>query len=54
VIFGVPDAAELLAHVSDRVELTAVSERSIRAVTHMDVGEPDIDTAVSAIADALS
>jgi threonine aldolase len=54
VIFGVPDAAELLARVSDRVELTAVSERSIRAVTHMDVGERDIDSAVSAIADALS
>jgi threonine aldolase len=54
VIFGVPDAAELLARVSDRVELTAVSARSIRAVTHMDVGEGDIDTAVSAIADALS
>jgi threonine aldolase len=54
VIFGVPDAAELLARVSDRVELTAVSERSIRAVTHMDVGERDIDTAVSAIANALS
>jgi threonine aldolase len=54
VIFGVPDAAELLARVTDRVELTAVSERSIRAVTHMDVGEHDIDTAVAAIADALS
>jgi threonine aldolase len=53
VIFGVPDAAELLARVSDRVELTAVSERSIRAVTHMDVGERDIDIAVAAIADAL-
>jgi threonine aldolase len=54
VIFGVPDATELIDRVSERVELTAVSERSIRAVTHMDVGERDIDTAVSAIADALS
>jgi threonine aldolase len=54
VIFGVPNAAELLARVSDRVELTAVSERSIRAVTHMDVGERDVDIAVAAIADALS
>ncbi len=54
VIFGVPDAAELIARVADRVELTAVSERSIRAVTHMDVGPSDIDTAVAAIADALS
>jgi threonine aldolase len=53
VIFGVPDATELIDRVSDRVELTAVSERSIRAVTHMDVGERDIDTAVSAIADTL-
>lgn len=54
VIFGVPDAAALIARVADRVELTAVSERSIRAVTHMDVGEREIDIAVAAIADALS
>ncbi len=53
VIFGVDDAAALVARVADRVELQAVDARRIRAVTHLDVGREDVQRALDAVARAL-
>jgi threonine aldolase len=54
VIFGVPNPQALVAALAGEVELsTADGGRRIRAVTHMDVNESDIETALSKIKDAL-
>jgi threonine aldolase len=54
VIFGVPDPRGLIAALAGEVELsTADGGRRVRAVTHMDVNQPDIDTALVKIAAAL-
>jgi threonine aldolase len=53
IVFGVPDAGQLLAAVADDVELNLVDARTIRAVTHMDVDEAGVRRALDAIAAAL-
>jgi threonine aldolase len=54
VIFGVPDPRGLVASLAGDVELsTADGGRRVRAVTHMDVSRPEIDVALTKIADAL-
>jgi threonine aldolase len=55
VIFGVPDAAGLIAGLAGQVELSGpVGPNKVRAVTHMDVSRADIDLALAKIADALN
>jgi threonine aldolase len=53
VIFEVDDAPRLVARLADRVELVAIDEQRVRAVTHLDVSRSDIDTALEALAVAL-
>lgn len=53
VIFSVTDAPGLVQSVAGDVELQAVDERRIRAVTHLDVGPPEIEQALVAIRQAL-
>jgi threonine aldolase len=53
VVFAVPDARTLVGAVSEHVELTAVDQRRVRAVTHLDVDAEAIDRALAAIAAAL-
>ena len=52
VIFEVDDARALVERVADRVEL-GLDRRRVRAVTHLDITTPEIERAVSAIADAV-
>lgn len=49
VVFAVPDARRLVASLADRVELNVVDGRHVRAVTHMDVDEADIERALQMI-----
>jgi threonine aldolase len=54
VIFGVPDPRRLIAALAGEVELsTADGGRRVRAVTHMDVDQADIEAALTKIAAAL-
>jgi threonine aldolase len=54
VIFGVPDAAGLIAELAGQVELSGpVGPNKVRAVTHMDVSRGDIDEALTGIAKAV-
>jgi threonine aldolase len=54
VIFGVPDPRGLIAALAGEVELsTADGGRRVRAVTHMDVNQADIEAALTKIAAAL-
>ena len=53
VIFAVEDAPALVARLAERVELVAIGQRHVRAVTHLDVSRRDIDTALEAIAELL-
>jgi threonine aldolase len=54
VIFGVEDAPRLVERLADRVDLGAVDAHRVRAVTHLDVTDTDVDSALSALSDALS
>jgi threonine aldolase len=53
VVFAVEDAPGLVAQVAERVELFAIDQRHLRAVTHLDVTRADIDGALAALAAAL-
>jgi threonine aldolase len=53
VVFAVPDARALVGAVSEQVELTAIDQRRVRAVTHLDIDAQAIDRALTAIAAAL-
>jgi threonine aldolase len=53
VVFAVPDARALVDSVRDQVELTAIDQQRIRAVTHLDVDTDAIDRALTAIAAEL-
>ncbi len=53
VIFEVDDAPALVEGLADRVELQAIDDPCVRAVTHLDVSRADIDAALSIFADAL-
>jgi threonine aldolase len=54
VIFEVRDARSLVAQVADRVELQAMDERRVRAVTHLDVDREDVERALEVIAKQLT
>jgi threonine aldolase len=54
VIFEVPDAPSLVAHLADRVELQAMDARRVRAVTHLDVRREDVERALVALAEQLA
>jgi threonine aldolase len=53
VIFAVPDAPGLVARLAAEVELQALDAGRVRAVTHLDVGDDDIDRAAVAIRRAI-
>ena len=53
VIFEVDDAPGLVQRVAADVELQAVDQRRVRAVTHLDVGADDMTQSVAAIERAL-
>ncbi len=53
VIFEVADAPALVEGLAERMELQAIDDRRVRAVTHLDVSRADIDAALSIFADAL-
>jgi threonine aldolase len=53
IIFLVPDARRLVQRLADQVELQALDSRRVRAVTHLDVGDDDIERAALAIRDAM-
>jgi threonine aldolase len=53
VIFEVEDAPALVETLADRVELSAVDARRVRAVTHLDVSRADVEKALSALAEEL-
>jgi len=53
VIFGVEDAPKLVAQLAERVELVAIGNEHVRAVTHLDVSHGDIEEALEAIAELL-
>ena len=53
VIFEVPDAPEVVRRVADEVELQAVDDHRVRAVTHLDIGPADVQTALAALRRAL-
>jgi threonine aldolase len=53
VIFEVEDARALVEGIADRVELQAIDDRHVRAVTHLDLTRADVDAALSIFADAL-
>jgi threonine aldolase len=53
VIFGVADAREVVRTLADRVELQVVDAHHVRAVTHLDIGPPEVERALSAFADVL-
>jgi len=54
VVFGVEDAPALVERLADRVELSALDARRVRAVTHLDVSREDIERALAAFAETLS
>jgi threonine aldolase len=53
VIFEVEDAPSLVARLAERVELGALDAHRVRAVTHLDVGDADIEHALEALAAEL-
>jgi threonine aldolase len=53
VLFSVDDARGLVKRLADRVELQAFDAHTVRAVTHLDVGRPEVELALAAIADEL-
>ena len=53
VIFEVEDGPGLVQRLADRVELQVVDRRHVRAVTHLDVGEGEIERALEAFAEEL-
>jgi threonine aldolase len=53
VIFAVEDAPALAARLADRVELSVMGPRTLRAVCHLDVDAADVDSALEAIAAEL-
>ena len=53
VIFEVDDAPGLVKRLADRVELQAVNTTRVRAVTHLDVTQADVDEALSIFAEVL-
>jgi threonine aldolase len=53
VIFAVPDAPGLVARAAGAVELSALDERRVRAVTHLDVSRRDVEQALRALAGLL-
>jgi threonine aldolase len=54
VLFGVPDAPALVQALDGQVELLAADATHVRAVTHLDVDEREIEQALAAVAAALS
>jgi threonine aldolase len=54
VIFEVDDAPGLVQRIADRVELQVVDARRVRAVTHLDVGRAEIESALQAFAEELA
>jgi threonine aldolase len=51
---GTVDAAQLLASLlAHGVRMGAMGPRTVRAVTHLDVGAPQIERALEAAANAL-
>jgi threonine aldolase len=54
VIFEVPDAPGLVGALADRVELSALDARRVRAVTHLDVSRQDVQRAVAELAGELA
>ncbi len=53
VIFAVDDAPGFVERLADRVELSSIDARHVRAVTHLDVGRSEIDAALAAFADVV-
>jgi threonine aldolase len=53
VIFAVADAPGVVARLAERVELVAIGSEHLRAVTHLDVGRADIESALQALAEEL-
>jgi threonine aldolase len=53
VIFSVKDAPALAARLAGEVDVMALDERRIRAVTHLDVDRPQIERALDAFRAAL-
>ena len=53
VIFEVDDAPGLVKRLADRVELQSVNATRVRAVTHLDVTQADVDEALSIFAEVL-
>jgi threonine aldolase len=53
VIFAVEDAPGLVRRIADRVELSNLDERRVRAVTHLDVDRPGVERALAALAELL-
>jgi threonine aldolase len=54
VIFAVEDAPGLVRRIADRVELSALDERRVRAVTHLDVDRAGVERALAALDELLS
>jgi threonine aldolase len=54
VIFTVDDARRLVGDLADSVELQALDQHRVRAVTHMDVDADDIERAIAAIGEAVT
>jgi threonine aldolase len=54
VVFEVKDAQGLVEQLADRVELSALDARRVRAVTHLDVSREEIDRALSAFGEVLN
>jgi threonine aldolase len=54
VIFEVDDAPALVQRVADQVELYSLDRTRVRAVTHLDVGGPEIEQAVTAVGEMLA
>ena len=52
---GAPDAATVVARAAERdVQVMAFGPRTVRAVTHLDVGRDDCERAADALADAVA
>jgi threonine aldolase len=53
VIFTVEDAPALVQRVAGEVDVIALDARRVRAVTHLDIGRPEIERALDAFRTAL-
>jgi threonine aldolase len=53
VIFEVDDAPGLVRRLAEQVELQVVDQHRVRAVTHLDVGRPEIERALAAFGEVL-